>query len=129
MTNTNIKREEGKHTVCEIKDKILYFTYTNKGLMDMNIAETIVKERLKLCNGKDYPTLFKYDDFEYANRDVRNYMRSEGLKGINAGAILAKSSATKTFFSFYLAVSNLNIPAKVFTKEKDAIAWLMQFTR
>jgi hypothetical protein len=126
MSDTT-RLKKGKYMTYEIRDGILYSVFIKNVLIDMPAAEIIVNERLELCNGKNYPTLFEYDNFEYADKEVRNYMNTEGIRGMSAGAIVTKSLTVKTFFNFYVAVSKPAIPAKVFTDREKAIAWLSQF--
>ena len=105
--------------VCELKQKVL---------IDMPIAIALVEARLETCDGKRYPTIFNYDNFNYAGKDVRDFMNTKGLEGMSAGAIFTNSFAVKTFFNFFLSVTKPLIPAKVFTDREKAINWLKQYT-
>jgi len=111
----------------EIKDGIMIGVFKQDIVVDIELARVLVKARLELCDGKDYPTLLYYDKFKYANKAVRDYMQVEGVRGIKAGAIITRSVSIKTFFNFYLAVAKLEIPTKVFNSEENAQTWLMQF--
>ena len=124
---TEIKFKRGEYAEYEIKNGILFTTLIQEIIIDMAAAEVIVRERLELCDGKNYPSLFEFDKFKHADKKVRNYMNTEGLKGIKAGAILTTSLMVKTFMNFYLDISKPDIPAKVFSDREKAITWLMQY--
>ena len=128
VKSTEIKFKRGVYAEYEIKNGILFSTLINEIVIDMAAAEVIVRERLELCDGKNYPSLFEFDKFKNADKNVRNYMNTEGLKGIKAGAILTTSLMVKTFMNFYLSVYKPAIPSKVFSDREKAITWLMQYT-
>jgi len=118
---------ENKYVKYWFDNGILHTELKVQTAIDMTIAKEIVTSRLEFCKHENYPVLMDYDKFKYADKEVRVYMNTEGLKGIKAGAFLTSSLTVKTFFNFYLSVSKPPVPAKVFNEKAKALQWLAQF--
>ena len=113
-----------------VKDGILFVTYIG-GPITIKIAKDLVKDRLKLVDSKDMPVIVNVIDVNSIDRDARDYLSSEaGLQGLKAGAIVTDYSVfTRHLANFFMRISfsKSKMPAKVFSEEKEAIAWLKQF--
>jgi len=117
------------HMEFTIEDGILYgkLIGPDKLVMDLEMAKTIVKERLELSNGKDYPVVLDLDKLSMTDKSVRDFMNKEGTEGIKAGAIVTKKLFVKHIMNFFLKVSKPDVPAKIFSDEKEAVKWLKKY--
>jgi len=103
-----------------------------KGPITLEVAETIVKERLKFSKGKLYPTLGVDDGIGLTgiDREAREYLATgKALEGISASAFYTSSSFNKFLTTFFLKISNRNkaFPTKIFNDKEEAIKWLQNF--
>lgn len=101
-----------------------------KGPVTLEMAKEIVNQRLEFFNGNNYPLLITDVGLNSIKSDARSYLSSEYAQtGILASALLAKSSFAKHLANFFLKISahKAKIPARVFSNEEDAIAWLSQY--
>lgn len=117
------------HMEFTIEDGILYgkLIGPDKLVMDLEMAKAIVKERLELSNGKDYPVVLDLDKLSMTDKSVRDFMNKEGTEGIKAGAIVTKKIFVKHIMNFFLKVSKPEVPAKLFSDEKEAVKWLKKY--
>jgi len=118
---------ENRYIKYWIDKGVLFAELKVEAVINMDMAKEIVAARLAFCNNEDYPVLLDFNKFNYADKEVRRYMNTEGIKGIKAGAFLSTSFAVKTFFNFYLSVSKPPVPTKVFNDKAKALLWLAQF--
>ncbi|HLZ15675.1 MAG TPA: hypothetical protein VKQ08_01490 [Cyclobacteriaceae bacterium] len=107
-------------------DDILFFKYSPKLEMDVDIAKEIVYSRLEYTQGKSAYALIDVTNLKSATKEARDYMNSVegGLKGLSAGAFLSNSVVATLLVNLYLKVSNPPIPAKFFTTQREALNWL-----
>lgn len=120
---------EGKYFKLSVAEGILYVSYIG-GPITLDIAKDLVANRLKLTEGKVMPVLVNVVDVKGIDREARNYLSSdEGLIGLKAGAIVTNSAFTKHMANFFMKISfsKSKMPAKVFSSEDEAIAWLIKF--
>ncbi|MEO9531580.1 MAG: hypothetical protein ABJG68_14860 [Crocinitomicaceae bacterium] len=113
----------------ELKNGILYGTFKADSI-DLNIAKKIVETRLQFINGRSYPMIFQQDGLKSINKEARNYFNSDlGIKGVSAGAIIAKNVFEAHLANFFIKISaiKVKVPTKVFKDEKEALLWLKQF--
>jgi len=62
------------------------------------------------------------------SRQAREYLASdEAIAGLLAVALLVGSPVTRTIGAFFLAIQKPGVPARLFTDEGGAIAWLRGF--
>ena len=62
------------------------------------------------------------------SRDTRQYFAGQaGAGGILATAALIGSPISRLTGNFFLSFGKPNAPAKLFTSEEDALAWLKEF--
>lgn len=107
-----------------IKDGILFGRFRSTSTVKMDMIKRNNIERLSLCKGKEYPTLFSYSNFGYNDKKVREFFINEGCEGMRALAIYVDSNMVKSFFSYFLDTTQFKLPAKIFTNKQEAIEWL-----
>ena len=109
-----------------IEKGIVYAVYKTKTI-DINIAKNMLHQRFNICNGKVYPLLADITQLNSINKEARDYLGDEGVKLLNANAILIKSSVNRIIGNFYLNITKPKIPTKLFTNKEEALIWLQQF--
>ncbi|MBN4062187.1 MAG: STAS/SEC14 domain-containing protein [Flavobacteriales bacterium] len=112
----------------ELKDGILLGTYKS-GPISLEGAKEIVRDRLEFTEGKAYPALINDVGLIGMERDAREYLSNEGVKGLKAGALVTNSVFSTYFANFFIRVTIVKpkIPARLFTNEDKALKWLQQY--
>jgi hypothetical protein len=110
----------------EDDDDIIFFKYSPKLEITIDVAKEIVASRLEYCAGRPCYTLIDFTNVKSVTKEARDYMNSPdgGLKGILGGAFLSNNVVATLFVNLYLKVSNPVIPAKFFTNREEALRWL-----
>jgi hypothetical protein len=110
----------------EIEDDIIFFKYSPKLEINIDVAKEIVTSRLEYCAGKACYTLIDFTNVKSVTKEARDYMSNpeSGLRGILGGAFLSNNVVATLFVNLYLKVSNPIVPAKFFTNRDEAIRWL-----
>lgn len=124
------KYKEYRNTIFwkEEYDNIIFFKYSPKLIITLEIAREIVQSRLNYTSGNSVYTLIDFTNVKSVTKEARDYMNASdgGLKGILGGAFLSNNVVATLFVNLYLKVNNPTIPAKFFTNKEDAISWLLQ---
>lgn len=112
----------------EIIDGILHATYLG-GVIDIDVAKEIVRQRLEYIEGVAYPTLVMDSGVISMTKEARDYFSDKdgGSQGVVAGVLLLKSVYSEFLGNFFLRVAKPAIPTRVFTDKEKALEWLQQF--
>ncbi|NOQ74343.1 MAG: hypothetical protein GQ574_20205 [Crocinitomix sp.] len=111
-------------------EKGIFFGTYISGPITLEVAKSLVSDRLRLTNSKSVLMLVTVKDLKGMDREARSYLSSEeGIKGVKAGAIVVKSPFTTHMANFFMKISfnKSKMPAKVFSHEEEAIIWLRKF--
>ena len=110
----------------EAEDDILFFKYSPRLEMTIDVAKEIVRSRLEYCNGTPMYVLIDATNIKSATKEARDYMNSRegGLKAVLGGAFLSNNVVATLVINLFLKVNNLSIPAKFFTSKEEAVKWL-----
>ena len=110
----------------EEEEGIIFFKYSPKLEISIDVAKEIVANRLEYCDGKPNYTLIDFTNVKSVTKEARDYMNNPegGLKGIMGGAFLSNNVVATLFVNLYLKVNNPTIPAKFFTDRSEALSWL-----
>lgn len=96
--------------------------------VDLNIVETGVRERVKLCGGNAFPMLSDLRKMKHVDQEARAYLaKPESTVLISAGAFLVNNQLQKLLGNFFILIDKPEIPTRLFTDEAEALAWLQQF--
>jgi hypothetical protein len=91
-------------------------------------ALIIVNERLKVTNGRAYPTLA---DYRYGNALEKKsraiFASPDAMKNVVAGACIFSNSIQRMFINAYLWFDKPPIPTAVFNSEEKALDWLQLY--
>jgi hypothetical protein len=115
----------------EREENILFWDYSPQIEIDISIAKELVKNRLEYCEGKSMYTLIDFTNVQSVTKEAKDYMNSPegGLKGILGGAFLSNNIVSNVFINLYLKINKPAVPAKFFTKEEEALAWLINLQK
>lgn len=96
--------------------------------LTLNIVETGVSERVRLCRGTAFPVLSDIRRIKHVDKEARAYLaKSESTVFIRAGAFLVSNQLQKLLGNFFILIDKPEIPTRLFTDEAEALAWLQQF--
>lgn len=118
---------KGKYIDMTIEDGIFCMYYHPLNSMNLEVAKSIVKERLTFVNGISYPCLFDLTKVKEATKEARDYMADKGNDLVLASAILVNSPLLKMGANFFIMVNKPKSPTRMFTSKESAIEWLGQF--
>ncbi len=115
----------------EEEDDIIFFKYSPRLEMSIDVAKEIVANRLEYSEGNPKYTLIDFTNVKTVTKEARDYMNDSegGLKGILGGAFLSNNVVATLFVNLYLKVSNPSVPAKFFTDRDEALSWLKKIRK
>ncbi|MEO2127105.1 MAG: hypothetical protein ABGW91_02990, partial [Christiangramia sp.] len=77
-----------KYAKFWIENGLLYFVYRPITVIDLRIAEHIVKERIRFQNEKEFPILCDMRQVKMVEKQARDYLAKEGSYLTKAVALL-----------------------------------------
>lgn len=96
--------------------------------LTLNMVETGVRERVRLCRGTAFPVLSDIRKIKHVDKEARAFLaKSESTVLISAGAFLVNNQLQKVMGNFFILIDKPEIPTRLFTNEAEALAWLQQF--
>ena len=100
-------------------------------LPDAVVTRTNIEEDMaaypQLIGGQKRPVLVDIRGLKSVSRSARQYGARAGEQYFSAAALLVGSPVTRMIGNFFLGFHKPALPLRVFTSEKDAMQWLMQF--
>jgi hypothetical protein len=88
----------------------------------------MVKKFGEMVDHKPVPMLARHEDFALPGKANRDYWaKKESCPYSKADAFIINSVAMRFIANFYLNMNKPERPTRMFTEEKDAIAWLKTF--
>jgi hypothetical protein len=116
---------ENHQLKMEIIDGILHAHYKSGITMNLNDAKYLIKERLVLTEGKEYPFLIYDGGVVAMDRDARVYFSSyEGTQGILIAAFIETSVFSKMLINFFLRITKPRVKSKAFNDVNEGLAWI-----
>lgn len=110
-----------------IEDDIFHVVY-NIDIVTLPIAKQALETRKQLCCGVDYPMFADIRSLKASDTEASRFMSSaESTQYLRAGALLVNNQFQKVSGNFFIMVNKPPVPAKLFTSEVEAFAWLQQF--
>lgn len=119
-------RIETSDVFYSIEDGILFCSYKEHLVIDLETAKRIVHDRIVFTKGISFPILIDFSNMKSSTKEARDYMNSPegGLKGLTCGAFIGGNALATLFINLYLKINKPTIPAQFFAKREDAIQWL-----
>ncbi len=120
-----IKVFENHQLKMEIKEGILHAHYKAGLKLNLEEAKILVDERLKLCEGKEYPFVIYDGGVVSMDREARIFFSSyDGTKGISMAAFIESSVFSKMLINFFLKLTKPNVKSRAFNNVHEAIDWI-----
>jgi hypothetical protein len=111
-----------------IEDGIIHGVYLPNTIVTLEVAKKCVEDRLKIANGKNYPSLVNLKNVAGEEKAARDYYSSgEGIKYLIAGAFIVDSYLPALLANIYLKINKPTVPARLFNYEESALRWLEPF--
>jgi hypothetical protein len=117
---------ENKYFFLEIRNNILFVEYKDNLIMTLPVAQEMVNKRLEFQRQNNYSliSMIAKLNIKYLNKEAREYLAVEGIKGLNAAAFITNSMVSRILLKIFFAVEKPPIPVAVFENEKSAVAWI-----
>ncbi|HVD97539.1 MAG TPA: hypothetical protein VNB90_04985 [Cytophagaceae bacterium] len=122
-----IIKQENEWVWMELRESHFLVTYKPNTILDLQAAQTIIREATELAGDKVYPALTDIKDMPSHPKEVRQYFANEGSHNATANAILVSSSINKIMANFFLTLNKPTVPTRLFTDANKAIKWLEMF--
>lgn len=130
MTNNSSPGQhvfENHQIKVEIVDGIMHAYYKPGLKLTLEDAKLIVDEKMKLCDGKDYPFVIHDGGVVSMDREARVYFSSdEGTRGISVAAFIETSVFSKMLINFFLKITKPKVKSKAFGNVEEALVWMRQ---
>ena len=110
-----------------IRNGIMECYYKPLPELGLDIAQEMVKERVKMASGISYPCLFDLSSIAKVTQEARDYLAKDGNAYVKASALIVSSPMVKMLANFFVAVNKPVSPTRLFTSKEPAIKWLQQF--
>lgn len=120
---------KNKYAEFWIDEGILFFVYLPCTNINLEAAESIVKERIRFQNEKEYPILCDMRQLRIVEKTARDYLAEEGSLLAKAVALLVNELYTEKLSDIFLQTSKPSVPTKRFTSELRAVEFLKQFIK
>ncbi|TXK52162.1 STAS/SEC14 domain-containing protein [Pontibacter qinzhouensis] len=96
-------------------------------LLNLEIAQKCVQDRLELIAGTAYPSFFDITKVRNTTKEARDFIAKEGNELVTATALLVTSPVLRMMANFYIAVNKPKNPSRMFTDKRAALDWLAQY--
>lgn len=118
----------------KVENEYVEFWFEN-GLLRNNLKKPIhvteeimvelIEMRKKISNGTNQYWLQDISNLKSIDKKSRDIAEKEGQELLYASASLVNSHITKFMFNTFLKLKKTEIPFRAFTKEEDAVKWLL----
>ncbi|MBD0724764.1 hypothetical protein B6A10_06190 [Flavobacterium sp. L1I52] len=118
---------ENEYARFWIADSILRFEYKENTTLDLKVAQQVVTDRIHFQNELSFPVLCDVRGVISTEKAGRDYLAQTGSILTTAVALLVQEEVLQMIGMFYMQINKPTVPTKVFTKEADALNFLMKF--
>ncbi len=111
-----------------LEDGIIHGVYLPNTVVTLDVAKKCVEDRLKIANGRYYPSLVNLKNVAGEEKAAHDYYSSgEGIRYLIAGAFIVDSYLPALLANIYLKINKPKVPARLFNHEENALKWLEPF--
>ena len=111
-----------------MEDGIFYYTYKPGTIVDLKDSMDFFEARMSLKTDRPYPCVGDCRNVLYWTEESRKKGNDPRfLVNYIAIAIIIKSSVQALIMNFYLKMTRVPVPIKLFTDEEKAVAWAKRF--
>lgn len=125
--DNSVRLKETDYVTMLIQHGIFYAYFKSIDVLDINVANVTVRDRLIFFENKAYPCLFDITEVKQTTKEARDFMADEGNQLVLASAMVVTSPMLKMMANFYIMVNKPKNPTRLFTDRENAQEWLMQF--
>lgn len=118
------KSHENKYAIYLMSEELMHIIYKKDLSIDLKAAQVVVRDRMKLQNGRQMPVLCDIRSVRSVNKPARDYLALEGSQWITALGFLIDPPVTDMISSIYVGTHAQTIPTRSFIKKSDALAFL-----
>lgn len=118
---------ENNYAAYRLAEGIVYIRYHIGINIDLDAAEKIVSDRLKLQAGIAYPALCDIRGVREVNKPARNYLALEGSNLLKAVGFIVEHPLSVALSGFFLRSTKPPISVQFFEDDKEAKFFLAAF--
>ena len=115
---------ENEYVCYEMSDGIIYIRSKSNVVLDKTTAFVMTADRIRLQFGSVFSVFFEMTGMIDSDKEGRDYLAKYGWLLTRVVSICADDYCASTIANFYLFVNKPTVNTKVFTTEKDALAFL-----
>ena len=107
---------------------LVYEVFKPYTSITVKAAEIIVRDRLKVSDGKTSPIFIDLRNVVTIDNASRSFLaQTEAVEYLTAGAILITNEIQRLLMNLWLKIDKPLIPTRGFTDKEKALQWLEQF--
>lgn len=118
---------ENDYAAFRFKQGILHITYHQGLSIGLDAAVQVVKDRILLQEGRQFPILCDIRGVKEIDKSARSYLALEGSVQITAIAFIVDSPVSVMLTKFYLKTSKPPVPTRSFKNIEEALVYLNGF--
>lgn len=118
---------ENRYASFWIEDGILFFTYRQDTVIDIEAAKCVVADRMHFQDERCLPVLCDLRGVLSVDKAGRDYLANSGSVLAMAVALLVNENVSLTVSTFYLEISKPAVPTQIFTDHAQALVYLKGF--
>lgn len=118
---------ENEYAQFWIANGILFFEYKPNTILDLEVAQNVVADRIHFQNENSFPVLCDVRGIVNTDKAGRDYLAQSGSLLTKAVALIVHQKVSLTISDFYLRISKPTVPTQLFNKQEDALVYLKQF--
>ncbi|MEE1962047.1 hypothetical protein V1387_05065 [Allomuricauda taeanensis] len=108
-----------------LEDEILFFSWKKDVELDLAKAKRIVRDRLRLQQGRAYPILCNQNGIRSVEKDAWCYLAGDGTELIKAIALVSLTPLEYALSKFFMKQVS-SIPIQVFEELSEAKEFLLR---
>lgn len=112
-----------------IADGILFFTYKPNTILNINVAQHVVADRIHFQSERSFPVLCDIRGVVNTEKAGRDYLAQSGSILTQAVGLIVHEKVLLTISTFYLEISKPIVPTQIFTTETEALNYLKGFIK
>jgi hypothetical protein len=119
---------ENNYVEIWFENGLVHEIFKPQCVLTLESAEDIVRDRLKVSDGKMSPIFIDLRNMVSTTNAARSYMAStEAQAYLSAGALLINNEIHQLLLNLWLKIDKPFIPTKGFTDKQKALLWLEQY--
>lgn len=120
---------ENAYAQYAFMEGILHITYKESCYIDIEAAQIVVYDRLRLQQHFSYPVLCNVNNVIYMDMEAHGFMSAHGFSMIRALALVGYDTSPLYMSFFFLGTSHSPVPVKLFDSKRGALLFLEHFKK